>query len=154
MSRYSGHFLSATALSDYHQSDMICWSICGCRARGLRPCASRGGLPPAPAPLERRRGGRCFSWYCFGAPPPFFLLFRVRPSAFFLALRGSWPLGCVWLCFVSIVHLSVGRGFFASLTGRFCGRASAGVGGVSFCFRLSIKSGSLSIFLAFLQIFS
>ena len=140
-------------MSDYHQSDMISPSICGCRARGLRPCASRGGKRLPPAPLSARRGRRCFSWYCFGAPPPFFLLFRVRPSAFFLALRGSWPLGCVWLCYVSIVRLSVGRGFFASLTGRFCGRASAEVGVVSFCLRLSIKSGSLSIFLAFLQIF-
>ena len=154
MSRYSGEFLSATALSDYHQSDMICWSICGCRARGLRPCASRRGLLAAPAPLQPVRRERCFSWYCFGAPPPFFLLFRVRPSAFFLALRGSWPLGCVWLCFVSIVRLSVGRGFFASLTGRFCGRASVVVGLVWLCRRLSIKLGSLSIFVACLQIFS
>lgn len=30
---------------------------------GLRPCARRGGLPAAPAPLQPRRGGRCFSWY-------------------------------------------------------------------------------------------
>jgi len=152
VSRYSGHFLSATALSDYHQLDMICWPICGCRARGLRPCAPRGGKRLPPAPLSARRGRRCFSWYCFGAPPPFFLLFRVRPSAFFLALRASVPFGFVWLCFVSIVRLAVGRGFFASLTGRFCGRASVGVGVFRFCFRSSIKSGSLSIFIANMQI--
>lgn len=29
----------------------------------LRACAPRGGLPAAPAPLQPRRGGRCFSWY-------------------------------------------------------------------------------------------
>ena len=152
MSRYSGEFLSATALSDYHQSDMISPSICGCRARGLRPCASRGGKRLPPAPLSARRGRRCFSWYCFGAPPPFFLLFLVRPSACFLALRGSVPFGFVWLCFVSIVRLYVGRGFFVSLTGRFCGRASVGVGVFRFCFRSSIKSGSSSILLAYMQI--
>ena len=152
MSRYSGEFLSATALSDYHQSDMISPSICGCRARGLRPCASRGGKRLPPAPLSARRGRRCFSWYCFGAPPPFFLLFRVRPSAFFLALRGSWPLGCVWLCFVSIVRLAIGRGFFASLTGRFCGRASARVGVFRLCSHLSMNIGYSSNILAYMQI--
>lgn len=69
-------------------------------------------------------------------------------------MRGSWPFGCVWLCFVSIVRLAVVRGFFASLAGRFCGRASAGVGVVWFCGRSSIKSGSSSIIVAYMQIFS
>ena len=54
---------------------------------------------------------------------------------------------------MSIVRQAVVRGFFASLAGRFWCRASAGVGGVSFCFRLSIKSGYSSIIIAYMQIF-
>ena len=45
---------------------------------GLRPCARRGGLPAAPAPLQPRRGGRCFSWYF--VQPKFAILQPYRSS--------------------------------------------------------------------------
>ena len=40
---------------------------------------------------------------------------------FFSSMRLLWPLGFVSLWYVSQVRRAGGRGFFASLTGRFCG---------------------------------
>lgn len=45
-----------------HLCDIFCLArgarVAPCPARGLRPCASRGGLPAAPAPLQPARRGR------------------------------------------------------------------------------------------------
>jgi hypothetical protein len=81
-----------------------------------------------------------------------FLLFKVRPLAFFFSMRLPVSLGFDSLCYVSNVRLAIGRGFYVSLAGWFGGRASAGAGALPLCSHLSMNIGYSSIILAYMQI--
>lgn len=91
-------------------------------AKAAAPLA--GACLQPPHPWSPDAGGGVFHSLFRGPSPVFFWLFSVRPSAFFLSVRLAGPFGFVPLCFVSSVRRVVGRGFFASLAGRFGGRAS------------------------------
>jgi hypothetical protein len=67
-------------------------------------------------------------------------------------MRLPVSLGFDSLCYVSNVHLAIGRGFYVSLAGWFGDRASAEAGGFRLCSHLSMNIGYSSIILANMQI--
>lgn len=131
---------------------MICYGIAVAVLGACAPAPVAGACLQPPHPCSPDAGGGVFHSIMSGPLPRFFCCLGCG-CRLFSSLRLLWPLGFVLLCYVSQVRRAVGRGFFASLAGGFCGRVTVGVWGVRLCFRSSMKLGSSSIFLAFLQIF-
>lgn len=107
---------------------MICYSVAVAVLGACAPAPLAGACLRPPHPCSPHGGDDFLGGPSLAAPQ------TLQPSVFhslfcclgcdfvfFLALRVPWSLGFVSLWYVSKVRRADGRGFFASLTGRFCG---------------------------------
>lgn len=108
-------------LSRRNATDLY-YSAAGLRVScsGLKPLRLSRGLASSPrTPGGPTRAAVFFIVLLRGPSPVFFGCLGCGLRPFFLSVRLAGSFGGVSLCFVSSVRLSVGRGFFASLAGRF-----------------------------------
>lgn len=128
--------------------------ICGGFARRSAPAPLAVASDCPLHPYRPDAGGGVFHGIVSGPLPRFFLLFSVRPAAFFLAVRAPWAVGFLSFCWWAWFVWRSGLVSLLACRRRFCYRLLAVAGVVWFYCHSSMKYGRLSIILAYLQIFS